>query len=69
MFIFTESDSKSVAHLAVALTDITIMDNPRWPPPRNIFFIATAGCHKIRNKIFFLWFLKTLISNLMLIQQ
>ena len=69
MFIFTESDSKSVAHLAVALTDITVMKNPRWSPPRNLFHRYIARCHKIRNKSFTLVFLKPLISNWMLIQQ
>ena len=60
MFIFTESDFKSVAHLAVALTDITVMKNPRWPPPKKLFFHRyIAGCHKIINKHFLVWFFDT----------
>ena len=60
MFIFTESDFKSVAHLAVALTDITVMKNPRWPPPKNLFFHRyITGCHKIINKHFLVWFFDT----------
>ena len=40
MFFSAESDSKSVSHLAVALTVITIFENPRWPPHRNMFLFA-----------------------------
>ena len=38
---FTESDYKSLAHLAVALIVITIKEKTRWPPPGNIFFVTT----------------------------
>ena len=61
MFSFTESDSKSVAHLAVTLTDITVMNKSKMAATEKLFFRYRyiARCHKIRNKYFLLWFFKT----------
>ena len=57
MFSFTESESKSVAHLAVTLTDITVMKNPKWPPPRNFFSsLHSQMSEKLEINIFFFGF-------------